>query len=304
MEIDIRDSQLKELIDPGRDLEQLLTGFEFTEGPVWNPVERTLIFSDILGNSIYSWTEASGLQTLRRNSYLANGNCFDLKGCLITCEHATSRVTRTDFTRNGELEVLASHYQGKQLNSPNDVICKSDGGLYFTDPNSGRSIGYGVPRPQELDYQGVYRIDSEDKVLTLLADDFSKPNGLCFSLDEKYLFINDSDHNHIRVFDVKEDGKLDGGQVWAELTPEGIGVADGMKIDRNGNLYCTGLGGIHIFDKDGSYLGFIKMPEHTTNLTWGDPDLSSLYITACTSIYRLRTKTTGPKESQVDQSST
>jgi len=301
MEIEIRDSRFKELIDPGQDQEQLLTGFEFTEGPVWNPVNRSLIFSDILGNSIYTWKETSGLQTLRRNSYLANGNCLDLQGRLVTCEHATSRVTRTDFSRDGELEVLASHYRGKQLNSPNDVICKSDGALYFTDPNSGRSVGYGVPRPQELDYQGVYCIDSEDNVLTLLVDDFSKPNGLCFSLDEKCLFINDSDHNHIRVFDVKNNGRLEGGQVWAELTPEGVGVADGMKIDQFGNLYCTGPGGIHIFDIEGNYLGFIQMPEHTTNLTWGDPDLNTLYITACTSIYRLRMKTAGPKESPIDQ---
>jgi len=301
MKIEIRDPRFTELIDPEQDIDRLLTGFDFTEGPAWNPVDRSLIFSDILGNSIYRWTQTSGLQTLRRNSYMANGNCFDMQGRLVTCEHATSRVTRTDFVRGGELEVLASHYQGKQLNSPNDIVCKSDGALYFTDPNSGRSAGYGVPRSQELDFQGIYRIDSQEMVLTLLADEFSKPNGLCFSLDEKCLFINDSDHNHIRVFDVKEDGRLEGGQVWAELTPEGFGVADGIKIDQDGNLFCTGPGGIHIFDIDGSYLGFIHMPEHTTNLTWGDPDFSSLYITACTSIYRLRTNTAGARKSRVDQ---
>ena len=142
-------------------MDRLLTGFDFTEGPAWNPVDRSLIFSDILGNSIYRWTQTFGLQTLRRNSYMANGNCIDLQGRLVTCEHATNRLTRTDFSDDGELEILASHYQGKQLNSPNDVICKRDGALYFTDPNSGRSVGYGVPRPQELKFQGVYRLDPD-----------------------------------------------------------------------------------------------------------------------------------------------
>jgi len=293
MTIEIRDSRFTELIDPEQEIEQLLTGFDFTEGPAWNPVDRSLIFSDILGNSIYRWTQSSGLQTLRINSYMANGNCIDLKGRLVTCEHSTNRLTRTDFSDNGEIEILASHYHGKQLNSPNDVICKRDGALYFTDPNSGRSVGYGVPRPQELKFQGVYRLDPTDLSLTLLVDDFSKPNGLCFSQDEKVLFINDSDYNHIRVFGVQDDGTLADGQIWTVLDKAGVGVADGMKIDREGNLYCTGPGGIHIFDNRANYMGIIIMPEHTTNLTWGGDDLCSLYITAATSIYRLHSKIPG-----------
>ena len=293
MIIEIRDPRFTELIDPEQDIDRLLTGFDFTEGPAWNPVDRSLIFSDILGNSIYRWTQTSGLQTLRRNSYMANGNCIDLQGRLVTCEHATSRLTRTDFSDDGEFEILALHYQGKQLNSPNDVICKRDGALYFTDPGSGRSVGYGVPRPQELEFQGVYRLDPTDLNLTLLVDDFSKPNGLCFSQDEKVLFINDSDYNHIRVFDVQDDGALTDGQVWAVLEKAGIGVADGMKIDHEGNLYCTGPGGIHIFDDRANYMGIILMPEHTTNLAWGGDDLCSLYITAATSIYRLYSRIPG-----------
>jgi gluconolactonase len=293
MKVEIRDPRLMELFDREQEMDQLLTGFEFTEGPAWNPADRSLVFSDILGNSIYRWRQTSGLQTLRRNSHMANGNCFDLQGRLVTCEHATSRLTRTDLSVDGEPEILASHYQGKQLNSPNDVICKRDGILYFTDPNSGRSAGYGVPRLQELEFQGVYRLDPTDLIPSLLAEDFSKPNGLCFTQDEKLLFINDSDHNHIRVFSVREDGSLHDGKKWAELDSAGAGVADGMKIDQEGNLYCTGPGGIHIFDECANYLGIIHMPEHTTNLAWGSYDLSSLYITASTSIYQLRTRIPG-----------
>jgi len=156
-----------------QELEQIATGFQFVEGPIWHPLEKSLIFSDILGNTIYRWMRENGAIILRRNSYMANGNTYDLQGRVITCEHATSRLTRTDFSGGGELEVLATHYQGKQLNSPNDVVCRSDGALYFTDPNSGRSEGYGVPRQQQLDFQGVYRLDPTDLSLTLLVDNFS-----------------------------------------------------------------------------------------------------------------------------------
>ena len=295
MKAEIRDPRFTELLDPEQDIERLLTGFDFTEGPVWNPVDRSLIFSDILGNSIYRWTQDSGLQTLRRNSYMANGNAYDLQGRILTCEHATSRLTRTDFSVDGELEILATHHDEMELNSPNDVVCKRDGTIYFTDPNSGRSENFGVPRPQQLDFQGVYRLDARDLGLVPLVDDFSKPNGLCFSLDEKQLFVNDTDHGHIRIFDVADDGTLHNGQVWAELDEVGIGVADGMKIDSSGNLYSTGPGGIHIFDADAKYLGIVHTPEQATNMAWGDSDLQSLYITATTSIYRLRTLIPGHK---------
>jgi gluconolactonase len=169
--------------------EQVITGFQFVEGPAWHPQEKSLIFSDILGNSIYQWSKAKGAKTLRRNSYMANGNTYDLQGRIITCEHATSQLTRTDFSTGAEREVLASHYKGNELNSPNDVVCKRDGTLYFTDPNSGRSAGFGVPREQELDFQGVYRWDARDLSLVPLVDDFSTPNTLRSSLDEKQYFV-------------------------------------------------------------------------------------------------------------------
>lgn len=293
MDVQIFDPRFNQLFDPAQEPKRIAGGFDFTEGPIWHPGEQSLIFSDILGNSIFRWTEANGLEKLRRNSYMANGNAYDRQGRVLTCEHATSRVTRTDFARSGELEVLATLYQGKQLNSPNDIICKRDGMIYFSDPAAGRTTGFGVPREQELPFQGVYRLNPADLSLTLLVDDFVKPNGLCFSADEKRLFINDSAHNHIRVFDINADGALENGRLWAELSPAGRGVADGMKIDAAGNIFCAGPGGIHLFATDSTCLGIILMPEQTANLAWGDADLRSLYITATTSVYRLRTLAQG-----------
>ena len=293
MKVNVFNPRFSGLFVATQELECIATNFDFTEGPIWHPIEKSLIFSDILGNSIFCWTEKDELKKLRRNSYMSNGNAYDRKGRVLTCEHATSRVTRTDFSDRGELEVLATHYEGKQLNSPNDIVCKRDGMIYFTDPAAGRTVGFGVPRPQELNFQGVYRLDPSDLSLTLLVDDFSKPNGLCFTSDEKQMFVNDSDFNHIRLFDVGKDGLLQNGQFWAKLDKAGAGVADGMKVDQGGNIYCCGPGGIHVFEPDATYLGIIHMPEQTANFTWGDDDLCSLYITATTSVYRLRTQIPG-----------
>lgn len=290
-----------QIINPESLIEPVVTGFDFTEGPIWHPKERSVIFSDILGNSIYRWSEAVGLETLRRNSYMANGNAYDRQGRVVTCEHATSRLTRTDtstslstgFAEWGELAVLASHFDGKQLNSPNDVIVKSDGTIYFTDPDSGRSVGYGVPRKSELPFSGVYRLEPESGELKLLVDDFAKPNGLCFSQDESLLFVNDTAQQHIRVFDVLADGGVGNGRLFANLTGDKPGVADGMKIDQANNLYSCGPGGIHIFNPSGDFLGMIETPEFATNFVFGDDDLRTLYITASTSLYRLRVNVPG-----------
>jgi len=285
------ESGLDAIVDPGTAFEQLLTGFEFVEGPVWHPGKDTLVFSDIIDNTMYRWHRQDGLAVLRKPSYMANGNTRDREGRLLTCEHATSRISRTD--QDGSYEVLVSHYQGCALNSPNDIVVKRDGSIYFTDPNSGRGPKYGVARVQELPYQGVFRFCPETSALTLLVDDFAKPNGLCFSLDESLLFINDTDQQHIRVFDVLDDGSIANGRSWAETDGDKPGVADGMKIDCAGNLYCCGSGGIHVFDPDGTRIGVITTPEVAANFTWGGDDLTDLYITATHSIYRLRVKTSG-----------
>lgn len=289
--LEIRDERLLDLVAADTELEQHLTGFKFTEGPIWHPVEQHLRFSDILGNSIYEWDAHNGLRDIRPNSHLANGNTYDREGRMLTCHHASSRVTRTEA--DGSITVMASHYAGKQLNSPNDIVVKSDGSIYFTDPMSGREAFVGIPRDSELGFTGVYRVHPTTKTLTLLVDDFAKPNGLCFSSDEKQLYINDTTRFHIRVFDVQDDGTLANGRVWAETTGGGAGVPDGMKFDSAGNLYTCGQGGVHVFAPDATCLGRILIPEQATNFIWGDGDYRSLYITATTSVYRLRVKVAG-----------
>lgn len=291
VELDIRDDRLLEIVSPDAELEQHLTGFRFTEGPVWHPQDKHLRFSDILGNAIYQWSEAQGLEIIRPNSHLANGNTYDRQGRMLTCHHGTSRVTRVE--KDGSIKVIASQCQGKQLNSPNDIIVKSDGAIYFTDPMSGRSDYYGIPRPSDLGFQGVYRVDPTTQEITLLIDDFELPNGLCFSLDESKIFVNDTRRLHIRVFDVLDDGTLSKGRIWAETIGEEDGVPDGMKFDSAGNLLSTGQGGIHIFAPDATCLGRIMMPEKTANFVWGDDNLKSLYIAASTTIYRLKVNIPG-----------
>lgn len=243
---------------------------------------------------MYRWSRTEGMSVFRQPSHMANGNTFDRDWRLLTCEHATSCVTRTNMRTNGDggVEVMASHCDGKELNSPNDIIIKRNGDLHFTDPPSGRSAAYGVARVQELPFQGVYRLNPKGKTLTLLVDDFAKPNGLCFSLDERCLFVNDTTRFHIRVFDVNDDGTLRNGRLWAETTDEDAGVPDGMKMDSAGRLFCCMQGGMHVFDEGANCLGVIRTPEQAANFCWGD-DWHSLYITAKTSLYRLRVKVAG-----------
>ncbi len=284
-------SGLDRIVERGAEFEQVLTGFKFVEGPAWHPHNKVLVFSDIIGNTLYRWHPGGKPQIIRKPSHMANGNTWDHDGRLLSCEHASSRVSRT--AADGNYEVLASHFEGRELNSPNDIVVRHDGSIYFTDPNSGRGEKYGIARPQELEFQGVYRLDSDTGSLTLLVDDFSKPNGLCFSRDESLLYINDTDRQHIRVFDVLSDGTLGGSRVWAETGGKQPGVADGMKVDSDGNLYCCGSGGIHVFDPDGLRIGVIPTPEFAANFAWGGDDLTDLYVTATHSVYRLRTRVPG-----------
>jgi len=272
-------------------MERLATGFSFIEGPVWHPYEKWLVFSDIPESRMHRRKPSGDVELFREPSHKANGNTLDRQGRLVTCEHATSRVTRAE--PNGSTTVLATHHGDKQLNSPNDIVVATGGSLYFTDPGYGRMEFYGVPRPQELSFQGVYRIDGDGARQTLVADDFAQPNGLCFSLDESRLFINDTERGHIRVFGVEANGDLNGGAVWAVTEGAEPGAPDGMKIDSRGNLYCTGPAGIHVFDASGDILGVIATPEECANFTFGDEDLKSLYIAASTSLYRLRVRVPG-----------
>jgi gluconolactonase len=291
MSVEIRDRRFEEVVGARVAYEKLADGYLFTEGPVWDPRQRRLLFSDIPGDLIAQWSEAAGASVFRAPSNMSNGLTWDREGRLICCEHATSRLTRTE--PDGRVTVLASTYEGKELNSPNDVVVKSDGAIYFTDPSYGRMEYYGVPRAPQLGFRGVYRVAPDGGALALVADDFGQPNGLCFAADESRLFVNDTERGHIRVFDVRADGTLAKGRIWAEVTGEGAGAPDGMKIDSAENLYCCGPGGIHVFDRAAQCLGVIRVPSGTANFTWGEDDLKSLFITATATVYRIRVRVAG-----------
>jgi gluconolactonase len=271
--------------------EKLGTGFLFTEGPVWHPTGKFLLWSDMPGDHMRRWTARDGVTTFRKPCNMSNGLTYDRQGRLLACEHATSQVTRTEA--DGRIVAIATHYKGKQLNSPNDIVCARTGAIYFSDPPYGRAKFYGVERPQELDFQGVYRVGQDAKSTELLVDDFDRPNGLCFSLDEARVFINDTARKHIRVFDVTPRGTLANGRLWAETNGDKPGAPDGMKIDSAGNVYCCGPGGIHVFTPDAQLREVIETPEYTANFAWGDDDYRSLFVTASTSLYRLRLDTPG-----------
>jgi gluconolactonase len=289
--LEVRDPRFTAVVGPSVAFEAVATGCLFTEGPLWHPREQYLLWSDMPGDHLRRWSARDGVTTFRKPCDRTNGLAWDRQGRLLACEHASSRVTRTE--RDGRIVPLATHYQDKQLNSPNDIVCAGDGGIYFTDPPYGRLPYYGVPREQELPIQGVYRVGDDPLTPALLVDDFDRPNGLCFSRDGGRLLVNDTARQHIRVFDVRPDGGLAGGKVWAETRGEGKGAPDGMKIDSGGNVYCCGPGGIHVFDPQGVSLGVIGAPEYTANFAWGDADLRSLYITASTSVYRMRVAVPG-----------
>lgn len=291
MSVEIRDERFRSVVGDDVTFEQLATGCLFTEGPLWHARERYLLFSDMPGDHMRKWSPTAGVSTFRKPCNQSNGLAWDRQGRLIACEHSSSHLTRTES--DGRITVLASHYQGKELNSPNDVVVRSDGLIYFTDPTYGRVEFYGRPRESELNSRGVYCVNPANGELTLLADDFSQPNGLCFSADEKRLFVNDTEQSHIRVFDVKPNGTVSGGSVWAITTGDGEGRPDGMKIDIQSNLYCCGPGGIHVFAPDATCLGVIRVPERTANFAWGEDDFRSLFITASTSVYRIRTRVPG-----------
>jgi gluconolactonase len=289
--VEVRDKGFESVVGRSVEFERLVSGCIFTEGPLWHRHDRYLLFSDMPGDHLRRWSEKDGVSTFRKPCNKSNGLAWDREGRLIVCEHASSHLTRTEA--DGRITVLAGHYEGKELNSPNDVVVRSDGAIYFSDPTYGRVEHYGVPREPQLGFRGVYRLAPDGKSLTLLADDFGQPNGLCFSLDEKVLFVNDTDNQHIRAFDVQSDGSVANSRIWARTVGEGAGAPDGMKIDSAGNVYCCGPGGIHVFGPDAASLGVIRVPEYTANFCWGDDDLRSLFITASTSVYRIRVATPG-----------
>jgi gluconolactonase len=289
--VEVRDKRFERVVGASVNFERLVTGCIFTEGPLWHAREKYLLFSDMPGDHLRRWSEKDGVTTFRKPCNKSNGLAWDSQGRLLACEHASSSVTRTEA--DGKITVLASRYDGKELNSPNDLAVKSDGAIYFSDPTYGRMEHYGLPREPELYFRGVYRLSPDGKTLALLADDFGQPNGVCFSLDEKTLFVSDTDRQHIRAFDVKSDGTVTNNRIWAQTLGDAPGAPDGLKVDSAGNLYSCGPGGIHVFAPDATCLGVINVPEYTANFCWGDDDLKSLFITASTSVYRVRVAVPG-----------
>jgi gluconolactonase len=294
MTVSVLSEKLRELVDENAEVEQIATGFTFTEGPIWM-ADGSLHFSDMPGDKRRRWHPDEGVTVLRDPSNKCNGMTLDNDGNLIVCEHVTSSVVRE--SPGGGHETLVTHWGDRELNSPNDVIVARDGSILFTDPTYGRMPGFGLEREQDLDFQGVYRLPAGGGDLQLLVDDFAQPNGLCFSTDESLLYINDTDRAHIRVFDVGADHQLSNGRVFAE----NIGTADlakgdlvdGMKLDERGNVYVTGPQGVLVFSPGGEHLGTINVPEPVGNLNWGDDDWKSLYIPASTSVYRVRMNVAG-----------
>ena len=292
--LDVKSPDIYNLVG---ELEQIGTGFIFTEGPVWNKNGKYLLFSDMPGDIRRKWSLKGGIKEIMKPSNKCNGMTYDKNGNLIVCEHSTSTIVR-ESADGKKREVIASHYNGKELNSPNDVVVKSDGSMYFSDPPFGRVPVFGVERKTELDFQGVYRIPPEGGKVELVVKDFETPNGLCFSPDEKLLYINDSTKALIRVFDVKADGSLANGRVFFDNIGHGTveeGFPDGMKCDELGNIYVTGPEGIWIISSAGKLLGILKVPEVVGNMNWGEDDWKTLYIAATTSIYRIPMKVAGAR---------
>lgn len=280
------------IVEPGAELVQLTSGLKFGEGPAWSPREPALLFSDIAGDAIYRWSRADGVTTFRSPSSMANGLAFDREGDLIICEHSTSRLTR--LSTDGTVTVLASHYHGHELNSPNDVVASRGGSLWFTDPRGGRQEFVGIPRPSELDFCGLFRLSAEGE-LELMVADFELPNGLCFTPDERCIYANDTTRGHIRRLRLA-DGAIVEDVVFAEMPGSGFpqpGVPDGMKCLADGRLLATGPHGIWVFGHEGTLLETIETPDTSTNLAFGDDDLRTLFITTLNGLYCVRLATPG-----------
>ena len=290
-------------------MEKLAGGFRFTEGPIWMPKTSKeagyLLFSDPYKNLIYRWTQDGSLSVFMDKSGYdgadiaeysqpgSNGLTRDWQGRLTIDQQGYRRVARLE--KNGKLTVLADHYDGKRFNSPNDLVYKSDGALYFTDPPFGLPKYANDPR-KELPYSGVYRVSPDGKQVSLLTTELQGPNGLAFSPDEKYFYVDDWDlaHKVVMRYEVQPDGSLANGKVFFDMTSTpGQTALDGMKVDEKGNLYVTGPNGIWILSPEGKHLGTIVPPEHANNVGWGDDDGKALYICTRTGLYRIRLEVPG-----------
>jgi gluconolactonase len=301
------DPDFDKLLSPAAKIEKVAGGFQFVEGPVWFRKGGYLFFSDIPGNVIMQWSPSEGAMVFRNHIFAGeypagkqvgtNGLTLDQQGRIIACEHGNRRVSR--ISQDGMLTILADRYEGKRLNSPNDVVVKKNGDIYFTDPpfgllNPGQGLQDAAKNPlRELDFNGVFRITAAGK-LEPAAKDMALPNGLAFSPDEKKLYVANSAGKTWNVYDVKSDGTLDKGRIFFDAGQETApGLPDGMKVDAAGNVWATGPGGILIISPQAKLLGVITFPEVPANCAWGDADGRTLYVTARTGLYRIKTNIVG-----------
>lgn len=283
--------ELDQILSADTEIEELGNGYGGdagpAEGPLWWKEGSYLLFSDIGNDRRMKWTPGEGVGLVQEPTHYANGLTRDVQGRLLACEHGTRRVTRQE--PDGSITVAANNYRGTRLNRPNDVVVKSDGSIYFTDP--------GAPAPGlDLDFAGVYRVSPDLGDVTLLVRDFVTPNGLAFSPDESILYINDTRRGHIRAFDIQPNGALAlaTDRVFSELKGDRPGVPDGMKIDVDGNVYCGGSGGIWIIDSSGNHLGTIVHGESaSTNVAWGGDDWKTLFFTTWNTLGRIQLKRPG-----------
>jgi len=292
---EVFDKRFKSLMIGIAHLDKLADGCIWAEGPVWFADGGYLLWSDIPNNRMLRWTPETGVSTFRAESNNSNGNTRDRQGRLITCEHLTRRVTRTE--PDGSITVIADKHKGKRLNSPNDVVVKSDDSIWFSDPSYGIMTEFeGSRSEQEQGGCYVYRVDPKSGEITTVVEDFVKPNGLAFSPDEKVLYVADSaashDPNaphHIRAFDVVDGKKLTNSRVFCDIK---VGIPDGFRVDVNGNVW-TSADGVECYAPDGTLLGRIKVPEVVANVTFGGKRRNRLFITATTSLYAVYVNTTG-----------
>lgn len=281
------------VVDKKASLDRIHHGLGFGEGPVWDHIGKQLYFVDIVGDTIWKWVPGLGSEVVMRPSGKANGMTYDKEHRIVVAGWGERTVWR--FEPDGVITTLASHYEGKKLNSPNDVVVKSDGAIYFTDSEGGlvNAAHGGQDVQRYLDVQGVYRLSPDQSELMLATGDVYYPNGLAFSPDERRMYVNDSRKGLIHVFDVDASGELRNGRLCYEMSGEEPGIADGMKVDVEGNVYCTGPAGIHVIDPSGQLMGRLKIPGHSTNLAWGGEDWRTLFVTTYTSVHRTRLKIPG-----------
>ncbi len=298
--IEYNDERFHDLTIPDTEIQELHSDCLWSEGPVWFNESQTLIWSDIPNQRLLSWNENRGVTVFRKDSNFSNGNTRDLEGNLVTCEHGTRRITRTEV--DGTISVIADNYNGKKLNSPNDVVVKSDGSIWFTDPDYGILSDYeGYKSDMEQPGCFVYRVDPKNGTVHIVADDFKKPNGLAFSEDETTLYISDSGQSHdpngphhIKAFDVVEGCKLKNGKIFVDVSP---GVPDGIRVDIHGNIWSSCKNGVICFDPMGNQLGKIKIPQIVSNLTFGGDKRNRLFITATHSLYAVYIASSGIQNS-------